>query len=121
MTSEGAAQPALERRQERRIRVHLPILVRGTDRDGRRFEETTQSENLCRGGTAFATWQELGLGDSVEINIPLPKQGPELESDFATRGRVVHVAPGKGRRERIVGIQFTGPRFPRVFQSESTA
>ena len=120
MSSPGAIGRALERRQERRIVVHLPMLVLGTDHAGMRFEENTESENVCRAGAAFATRHVLDLGANLEIHIPLPRQRSESESDFSTRGRVVHVAPGKSERERIVGVQFTGPRFHRVFLSEST-
>jgi hypothetical protein len=43
------------------------------------------------------------------------------ETDFATQGRVVHVADAESRGEKLVGVQFTGPRFQRVFRSESAA
>jgi hypothetical protein len=43
------------------------------------------------------------------------------DADFATRGQVVHVAPASGRRESLVGVRFTGPRFQKVFRSESVA
>jgi len=43
------------------------------------------------------------------------------ESDFATQGRVVHVSDSQIEGERMVGVQFTGPRFQRVFRSESAA
>src|SRR2546425_4919491 len=72
--TEGAAGRALERRQERRIVVRMPMHVRGTDHQGLRFEELTESENIGRTGAAFATWHNLDLGDDVEITIPLPKQ-----------------------------------------------
>ena len=55
MTAATATSPTLERRRERRVAVHLPMLIRGTDRGGAWFEERTASENLCRGGAAFAT------------------------------------------------------------------
>jgi hypothetical protein len=42
------------------------------------------------------------------------------EKDFATSGRVVHVAESQPG-ERLIGVQFTGPRFQRVFRSESAA
>ena len=35
MTAASASSPTLERRRERRVPVHLPMLVRGTDRSGR--------------------------------------------------------------------------------------
>jgi len=43
------------------------------------------------------------------------------EADFATQGRVVHVANAESEGEKLVGVQFTGPRFQRVFRSESAA
>jgi hypothetical protein len=119
MTASGAASPTLERRRERRVPVHLPMLVRGVDRSGEWFEEKTSSENLCRGGAAFATHYVLDLGAQVEINIP--DSGSGSESEFSTRGRVVHRHPGKNDREQIVGVEFTGPRFHRMFVSESTS
>lgn len=121
MRAAGATGRALERRRERRIVVHLPIHVRGTDRDGLPFEEATESENVCRGGAAFPIQRELDLGAELEITIPPSRQGSQPENDFSTRGRVVHVAPGRHQLERIVGVQFVGPRFHRVFVSESTA
>ena len=50
MTSASATTPSLERRREHRVPVKLPMLVRGTDRTGKWFEERTSSQNLCRGG-----------------------------------------------------------------------
>jgi hypothetical protein len=101
--------------------VHLPMLVRGTDRSGAKFEERTSSENLCRGGAAFATRYTLDLGVEVEIRIPPATKTSDQESEFFTLGRIVHLKPGKDGREMIVGVEFTGPRFHRMFVSESTS
>ena len=121
MTAASATNPALERRRERRVPVHLPMLVRGTDRTGERFEEHTSSVNLCRGGAAFSTRYALDLGSRLEINIPVSPSAGETESEFSTQGRIVHVAPGTKERELIVGVEFTGPRFHSMFVSESTS
>ncbi len=117
MSREGTTGTALERRNERRIAVHLPMRVRGTDHAGVRFEDLTSSENLCRTGAAFCTTRQLEVGADLEITIPMPKS----DSDFATRGRVVHVEPGRSQHERIIGVEFTGPRFHRVFMAENNA
>jgi len=114
-TVEGIAQ-----RSERRISVRLPVRVRGRDSRGFAFEEDTASENLCRGGAAFRTRFEVAIGSSLEIRIP--QQGPlsrRNEHDFETKGRVVHVSELTTDGERVVGVQFVGPRFQRVFRSES--
>jgi len=121
MSSAGAPRRALERRRERRITVRLPMQVRGTDPEGKRFEETTQTENACRGGVAFPIRRELPLGADVEITILLSRQPGRPGNDFLTRGRIVHTAPGTDRRGHIVGVEFTGPHFHHVLTSESTA
>jgi c-di-GMP-binding flagellar brake protein YcgR len=120
MAPASASTPALERRRERRIPVHLPIVVRGTDRSGSAFEERTSSENLCRGGAAFATRFPLDLGGQLEIQIPMVPTAASEDTEFSTQGRIVHVMRGRDEHESIVGVEFTGPRFNRVFVSETT-
>lgn len=95
------------------------MLVRGTDSSGMSFEEKTSSENLCRGGAAFATHFALDVGTEVEIHIANLATTPD--SEYSTRGRIVHRRRGRNDREQIVGVEFTGPRFHRMFVSESTS
>ena len=120
MTAASAPTPSLERRRERRVPVHLPMLIRGTDRSGTKFEERTSSEDLCRGGAAFATRHTLDLEMRIEITILSGPSASEPDAEFSTHGRIVHVNPGRNDREVIVGVEFTGPRFHRMFVSEST-
>jgi len=109
-------------RSERRISVHLPLRVSGRDTRGFAFEEDTSSENLCRSGAAFHTRFDLAIGSNLEIRIPM--QGypsRRYDNDFETQGRVVHVSESRPDGDRLVGVQFVGPRFQRVFRSESAA
>jgi hypothetical protein len=100
----------------------LPIKVRGRDARGVSFEEETSSENLCRSGAAFVTRFDVAIGADLEIRIPFSHYpSRRTEADFATQGRVVHVADAPTAGEHLVGVQFTGPRFQRVFRSESAA
>ena len=109
-------------RSERRISVRLPMRVRGRDSRGVTFEEETSSENLCRSGAAFLTHFDVAIGSDLEIRIPFSSYAPRRdEADFATSGRVVHVHDGSAAGEKLVGVQFTGPRFQRVFRSETAA
>jgi len=113
-----------EQRTDRRIAVRLPLTVRGKDSRGVIFQEETSSENLCRSGAAFVTRFDLAVGCDVEIHIPIAQSSvrrKDMESDFATRGRVVHVKSAESQGEKIIGVQFTGPRFRRMFLSESAA
>jgi hypothetical protein len=84
------------------------------------FEEHTSSENLCRGGAAFATRYPLNLGIHLEIRIPAAPTAASEETEFSTRGRIVHMKRGRDEHELIVGVEFTGPRFHRMFVSETT-
>lgn len=109
-------------RSERRISVRLPMRVSGRDSRGVIFEEETSSENLCRSGAAFVTRFDVAIGSNLEIRIPLSYYASRRsEADFATQGRVVHIADSESQGEKLVGVQFTGPRFQRVFRSESAA
>jgi PilZ domain-containing protein len=109
-------------RSERRIAVHLPMRVRGRDSRGVIFEEETSSENLCRSGAAFLTRFDVAIGSDLEIRIPFSNYATRRgEADFATQGRVVHVRDAASLGGKFVGVQFTGPRFQRVFRSESAA
>ena len=113
-----------EQRTDRRIAVRLPLTVSGKDSRGVIFQEETSSENLCRSGAAFVTRFDLAVGCDVEIHIPIAQSSvrrKDMESDFATRGRVVHVKSAESQGEKIIGVQFTGPRFRRMFLSESAA
>jgi hypothetical protein len=115
-------QSITRQRSERRIAVRLPLKVRGRDSRGVVFEEETSSENLCRSGAAFLTRFDVAIGSDLEIRIPFSNYASRRhEADFATSGRVVHVVDAAGPGERLVGVQFTGPRFQRVFRSESAA
>jgi len=96
--------------------------VRGRDCRGVTFEEETSSENLCRSGAAFLTRFDLAIGSNLEIRIPFSHYATRREeADFYTQGRVVHVRDAESLGEKFVGVQFTGPRFQRMFRSESAA
>ncbi len=113
---------ASRQRSERRIAVRLPMQVSGKDSRGVIFTEDTSCENLCRSGAAFLTRFEVAIGSDLEIRIPKSSQvARRQDPEFSTRGRVVHVKEVEATGGRLVGVQFTGPRFQRMFRSESAA
>src|ERR1700722_16819662 len=121
-------QTVSRQRSKRRIADRLPLEARGRDSRGVLFEEETSSENLCRSGAAFVTRFDVAIGSDLEIRIPFARytsrRTPRMEhteKDFATSGRAVHGADAQQPGERLIGVQFTGPRFQRVFRSESAA
>jgi hypothetical protein len=109
-------------RSERRVSVRLPLCVKGRDARGFSFEEDTASENVCRSGAAFRTRFDVAIGSELQIRIPTQSYtAKRVDKDFETQGRVVHVSLGIEEGERVVGVQFTGPRFQKMFRSESAA
>jgi len=116
------SERTVRQRSERRISVRLPLRVWGRDARGFAFEEETSSENLCRSGAAFRTRFDVAIGSNLQIRIPLNgSSARRYENDFQTLGRVVHVGKALTDGDRVVGVQFIGPRFQRMFRSESAA
>ncbi len=107
-----------ERRTQRRIHVGLPLLVRGSDAGGRRFEDPSEVRNVSRTGASFVTTREIAVGMDLEIVIPKLGLGRPAPDDFQTLARVVRVEPGTKEGELIVGVHFVGPRYNRVFITE---
>jgi hypothetical protein len=112
-------QKVSKQRSERRIAVRLPLRISGRDNRGITFEENTSSQNLCQSGAAFSTRFDLSIGCDVEIRIPFSPRRDD--ADFSTNGRVVHVELSDVAGEKIIGVRFVGPRFRRMFRSESAA
>ena len=109
-----------ERRMDRRVSVHLPLEIRGTDGSGKPFLETTQSVNVSRRGVAFILHRDIDRGANIEIRIPAPRTTPGKEAEeFNTVGRVVHVKTIEGAIDLLIGVEFTGRSFQRIFVSES--
>ena len=122
MIQAGTSTSTDRPRAERRIAVRLPLTVRGRDSRGVSFVEETSSENLCRGGAAFVTRFDVAIGSDLEILIPFSQTNARRrEPDFSTQGRVIHVRSVQRDGEHLVGVQFTGPRFRRLFQPETAA
>lgn len=121
MAGEKSTGGAGKGRVHRRVEVGLPMVVRGNDSHGTRFEESTHCFNVSRTGASFATSRELAMGSDLEVVISLAS-GPQAgRGDFSTLARVVRILPGDDPAEKIIGVYFLEARFPRVFSSESTA
>jgi hypothetical protein len=42
------------------------------------------------------------------------------DTTFSTEGQIVHLMPGREVREFMVGVEFTGPPFDGMLDSEET-
>src|SRR5512140_766579 len=107
----------IEHRRQSRLNVSMNAMIKGKDRYGAAFDETTASENISRGGLAFRTRRELEEGADLDIVIPRPPIGQREQTPFFTTGKVVRAQPEGG--EYVVAVQFTGPQF-RTFMRETS-
>ena len=109
-----------ETRRQHRLAVALEVRIRGTDRAGRPFEETTSSSNVSRGGCSLEISRELEPGAELEIEILRRIPGRVEPSLFLTRGGVLRSVP-VGEGHYTTAIHFTGPHFPTYASEDTTA
>ncbi len=111
---------AAERRTSHRIEVALALVVRGKDKHGEPFEDTTQSYNLSRDGASFLTARELVPSQELKLTIPRRPGTAQrsAQANFETTGEVRRITSTK-EGEWEIGVHFTGPRL-RTYMSEST-
>ena len=108
-----------ETRRQHRLAVALEVRIRGTDRAGLPFEETTSSSNVSRGGCSLEISRELNPGAELEIEILRRIPGRGEPTPFLTRGGVLRSVP-VGEGHYTTAIHFTGPQFP-TYASEDTS
>ncbi len=104
-----------EKRVSKRLEVALPMLVRGVDLNGIKFEDTAESYNVSREGASFLTTRELKLGQKLDLIIP--GRGPGGHSDFETSGEIRRIIE-RDKHQWEIGLKFTG-RHLRTYMSES--
>ena len=68
--------------RDKRLGLHLPVEVSGSDAGGRGFTEQTRSVNVSGGGICFESRHVLPIGTRVAVGIALP---PPLRPHFGDR------------------------------------
>jgi hypothetical protein len=61
-----------ERRRFQRIRLQVPLFLRGRDFQGEQFLELAKSLDISGLGAFLASPRHLGLGEIVTLTIPAP-------------------------------------------------
>jgi len=89
--SELALQREVERRQEKRLAVKLPLGIRLPDGN----EETSTTENISKSGLCFACNLEMQVGERVYVRVGL--DSPEEQRDIPARITWRRPAKDKGR------------------------
>jgi PilZ domain-containing protein len=92
--------------------------VRGKDRLGIPFDETTQSAGVSQGGCSFHSSHEMETGSELELEFHRRFAAHIAPAPFLTTGEVLRVVVLAPERFEI-SVRFTGPHFP-SFSSEAT-
>jgi hypothetical protein len=101
--------PTSQQRQAPRIRIQIPVFLRGTDALGTGFIELTKTLNISSTGACIASSHLLQMEQVIQLTIPTPSPSTDL---------VPHETPpisARVRRQesagelRIFGLEFLRP------------
>ncbi len=102
---------AVQQQRERRVGLHLPVQVEGTDETGSPFNESTRTLNISGGGVLFESRNKLAVGNRLSLQIQLP---PPLRRHvgncevYRARAVVCRVEKFEGEDHARVGARFLG-------------
>jgi CheY-like chemotaxis protein len=105
--SQTANTPRYTSRTEVRVRLRVPLKLRGMDRNNKKFDEVATTENVSLSGFLCNTAAEL-IPDSI-VDVYLTRYG----EDYVGRAKVIH-ADSKGGQLRLYGCRFTEKTGPWV-------
>ena len=72
LLKEGRGVDPLQRRRSPRIRLQVPVFVRGTDTSGTEFIELTKTVNISATGACIASTHILRPDQLIHLTIPAP-------------------------------------------------
>lgn len=105
----GFAEVAQDKRKLRRVRIALPIRVRGVNTDGIPFEEITRSVDVSPNGALFLLKRDLKKGMRLHLSLPLPRSMQNTAASkpvFETDAIVVRIEPSADSGTFRVAVQF---------------
>jgi hypothetical protein len=72
LLKQGRGVEPLQRRRSPRIRLQVPVFVRGTDTSGTEFIELTKTVNISATGACIASTHILRPDQVIHLTIPAP-------------------------------------------------
>ena len=109
MEHPGAEVVAQDKRKLHRVRIALPIRVRGMMADGSPFEEITRSIDVSPNGALFLLKRDLKKGMRLHLSLPLPRSMQNAAASkpvFETDAIVVRIEPGEDSGAFRVAVRF---------------
>jgi DNA-binding response OmpR family regulator len=96
-------------RTEVRVRLRVPLKLRGTDHQGKKFEEATTTENVSLSGFLCSCTAELASDSIVEVYMRTPTE------EYVGKAKIAH-ADLQGAPLRRYGFCFVEKTGPWVLQ-----
>jgi CheY-like chemotaxis protein len=107
--SQIAKSRRLVPRTEVRVRLRVPLKLRGSDSHGKKFEEVATTENVSLSGFLCGCAVELAINSIVDIYMTSSGE------DYVGKAMIVH-ADSRGAPLRRYGCRFTEKTGPWVLQ-----
>jgi hypothetical protein len=99
-----------ERRQWDRLKLAIPMFIRGTDQHGKRFIELATALNISAGGALIAVRRYLQPDSAISLDIPsspLLQAAALPEAVHTMEGRLLRVTMAD--RHCLAGVEFARP------------
>jgi CheY-like chemotaxis protein len=98
-------------RSEVRVRLHVPLKLQGTDKQGKKFEELVTTEDVSLNGFLCACAGDLAAASVLRVHMMSSPTGPS----FVGEAKVVHTGTN-GVSVRHYGCRFIVKTGPWVLQ-----
>lgn len=101
-----------ERRRSPRIRLQIPMFIRGVDASGSAFLDLTKTFDISSTGAFLASTRALSSDTVVQLTIPAPSPSPSAYSRVPPETPPIQA---RIRRQQSEGdMQFVGVEFLKV-------
>jgi len=99
-----------DRRHWERLPLAIPIFVRGSDDQGKEFQEFTTALNISAGGLLIASRRYLPVSSRISLEIPSAPLPPARTGLQSIRNLSAHpVTVTHAEQCYLVGVKFSRP------------
>ena len=112
LVNEGRGVNPTQRRGSPRIRLQVPVFVRGTDSSGVEFIELTKTLNISATGACIASTHILRHDQVIHLTIPAPSP----TSSSVVPNETPPIAARVRRQENVGELRLFGLEFLRALE-----
>jgi len=106
---EGTVAAVVERRRRPRLKVAIPMFVRGRDQRGKSFVDFATALNISPGGALLVLKRRLQTGTQVSLEIPVGLIPRALVANLVKEIQARPLRVEAVENSFVVGVQFVNP------------